>query len=91
MDWSCKDPVCYTAGNELLLQNHDLEEREYPAASDRIREVLIHDNYLSDKDIETCLNFDIASLPGDAQYASICRLHDALIAGYETAEGRGGE
>ncbi|MBT9149643.1 MAG: hypothetical protein DDT28_01078 [Dehalococcoidia bacterium] len=46
-------------------------------------------NYLSQKDIDICLACDLASLAGHKQYASIRQLHDALIAGYETDDGRG--
>ena len=44
-------PVIEQSYREFLLQNHDSEEREYPDSADQIREVLIHGNYLSQKDI----------------------------------------
>ena len=53
-------PVIEHAYREFLLQNHDPEEREYPDAADHIREVLIHENYLSQKDIDICRGFDLA-------------------------------
>ena len=77
---------CY---REFLLQNYDPEEREYPDATDQIREVLIHGNYLSHEDIDICLAYDLASLVGHKHYTSICQLHNALIAEYETDDGRG--
>ena len=52
-------PVIEHCYREFLLQNHDPDEREYPDAADQIREVLIHGNYLSQKDIEICLGFDL--------------------------------
>lgn len=79
-------PVIERCYGEFLLQNHDPEEREYPDAANQIREVLIHVNYLSQEDVDICLAFDLASLAGHEQYASIRQLHDALIAGYETDE-----
>jgi len=45
-------PVIEHCYRNFLLQNHDPEEREYPDATDQIREVLIHENYLSQKDID---------------------------------------
>ena len=82
-------PVIECYYREFLLQNHDQEEREYPDAADQIREVLIHDNYLSQEDIDICLASNLVSLAGHEQYASIRELHDALIAGYETDDGCG--
>ena len=74
---------CYC---DFLLQNHDPEEREYPDAADQIREVLIHGNYLSQKDIEICLGFDPETLAENAGIASIRELHDALVANYTTQD-----
>jgi hypothetical protein len=79
--------VIEDAYREFLLQNHDPEEREYPDAADQIREILIHKNYFSRKDIEICLGFNITSLPAHEDNDNIQELHNALIAGYnETKE-----
>ena len=75
-------PVIEHCYREFLLQNHDPDEREYPDAVDQIREVLIHANYLSQKDIEICLSFDAETVSGNAGIAEIRTLHDALGAGY---------
>ena len=75
-------PVIECCYREFLLQNHDPEEREYPDTADQIREVLIHANYLSQKDIEICRGYDIESL-GDDQNANIRELHNALISEYK--------
>jgi hypothetical protein len=75
---------CY---HDFLLQNHNAEEREYPDAADQIREILIHKNYFSRKDIEICLGFDITTLPVYEDNGDIQELHNALIAEYhETKE-----
>lgn len=74
---------CY---RDFLLQNHDPEEREYTDATDQIREVLIHGNYLSQKDIDICLGFDVASLAADPQYGNMRELHDALKQKYDAEE-----
>lgn len=47
-------PVIEHSYRKFLLQNHDLEEREYPEATDQIREVLIHGNYMSRRDLDIC-------------------------------------
>lgn len=70
---------CYS---DFLLQNHDADDREYPDAADQIREVLIHGNYLSRKDIEFCLGFDVASLAASPHLEAMLELHDALKDNY---------
>jgi hypothetical protein len=74
---------CY---EQFLLNNHDTEEREYPDAADQIREVLIHENYISQKDIEICLGFDFASLVNRSRYEQMLDLHNALRATYGSGE-----
>jgi len=70
---------CY---REFLLQSHEPDERESPDAADQIREVLIHGNYLSQKDIDICLGFDLSSLADQPQHDSMRELHDVLKARY---------
>ena len=72
-------PIIEHCYREFLLQNHDPEEREYPDAADQIREVLIHGNYMSQKDIEVCLGLDLAELGDRAQ---IVELHRSFVAAY---------
>ena len=75
-------PVIEHCYREFLLQNHDPEEREYPDPEDQIREVLIHGNYLSQRDIEICLGFDLGEFAARPEYESMRELHDALVAIY---------
>jgi hypothetical protein len=75
-------PVIEQCCREFLVQNHDPEEREYPDASDQIREVLIHDNYMSQKDIEICLGLDLEELRDRAEFPQIEELHQSLVAAY---------
>ena len=82
-------PVIEHAYREFLLQNHNPEEREYPDAADQLREVLIHGNYLSQKDIEICLGSDLASLAGHSQVGNMRELHEALKAAYGSEDERG--
>lgn len=79
-------PVIDHCFREFLLQNHDPEEREYPDARDQIREILIHGNYFSQKDIEICLDFDIDGLRADENFPSIRALFDAFVEAYEPEE-----
>lgn len=75
-------PVIERCYREFLLQNHDPEEREYPEATDQIREVLIDGNYMSQRDIDICREFDLASFARGAPAESVRALHDALLTGY---------
>jgi hypothetical protein len=82
-------PVIEHCYRGFLLENHDPEEREYPDAADQIREVLIHENYLSQKDIEICLRFDIESLAAQPDHGHMRELHDVLRTKYGTDNARG--
>lgn len=75
-------PIIEHAFRKFLLQNHDPENREYADDTDQIREVLIHANYLSQKDVEICLGFDIGTLAEQPDYPAIMALHDSLAANY---------
>jgi hypothetical protein len=75
-------PVIEHCYGDFLRQNHDPDEREYPDAADQIREVLIHGNYLSQKDIEICLGFDLGSVADSPQPEGIRQLHEALVTNY---------
>ena len=75
-------PIIERCYREFLLQNHDSEDREYPEASDQIREVLIHGNYMSRRDIDICLGFNVAELKEHERFGEIQVLHDALIEEY---------
>lgn len=77
----CVIEHCY---QQFLLNNHDPEEREYPDAADQIREILIHGNYISQKDIDFCLAYDFSSLSNHPQYQRIRELHDALRERYDS-------
>jgi hypothetical protein len=77
---------CYC---EFLLQNHDPDEREYPDPADQIREVLIHVNYLSQRDIEICLGFDLGTLAAHPEYKKMSELHDVLVTKYRADDESG--
>ena len=72
-------PVVEQCYRDFLLQNHDPEKREYPEATDQIREVLIHRNYLSQKDIGICLALDLAPLSAGANFPPVLLRHQFLV------------
>lgn len=71
---------------EFLVQNHDYDEREYPDADDQIREVLIHGNYLSQKDIEIRLGFNVDTLADRPSIEGMRGLHAELVGKYKTED-----
>ncbi len=74
---------CY---HRFLLERYDTEEREYPDAADQIREVLVHANYFSQKDVEICLAYDYQALRGQENFAAIKALHQVLREQYAEEE-----
>ena len=78
-------PVIEHCYREFLLGSDDPEEREYPEASDQIREILIHGHYLSQKDVEICLGFDVKTLADPASLKQVRGLHESLVNEYGTA------
>ncbi len=73
-------PVILHCYRNFLVQSHDPGEREYPDPADQIREVLVHGHYLSQKDIEICLGFDLETLAPEPEFESIRELHEVLRA-----------
>jgi hypothetical protein len=82
-------PVIEHCYSEFLLHNYDFDEREYPDAADQIREVLVHANYLSQKDIEICLDFDLDVFVDRPEYGDLYKLHETLLTEYGSDDRRG--
>lgn len=82
-------PVIEHCYREFLLQSRDPDERAYPDPADQIREVLVHENYLSQKDIEICLGFDVESIASAERDAPMRELHEVLRAKYGSDDARG--
>lgn len=74
---------CY---QQFLLDGNDPEEREYLDDTDQIREMLIHKNYLSPKDLDICLAYDCAGLKTHDAYPAIEALHRTLHRDYGDSE-----
>ena len=77
-------PVIERCYREFLERSADPEEREYPDPADQIREVLIHANYMSQRDIDICFGFDVESLKDHEGVDQIRALHRALVTEYKT-------
>lgn len=75
-------PVVERCYRDFLSRSADPEIREYPAPEDQIREVLVHANYLSSKDIELCLRFDVSALRQHRGFDEIGVLHGTLARRY---------
>jgi hypothetical protein len=77
---------CY---REFLLHSQDAEGREYLDDTDQVREVLVHANYLSQRDVDVCLAFDVELLNGEQGIEAIRALHEILAQRYKTEDALG--
>jgi len=68
----------------FLKESFDPDDREYIDDTDQLREILIHGNYLSQKDIEHLLTFDITQLSAEPNYIEMKTLFDAFTIAYAT-------
>ena len=75
-------PVIERRYRGFLIEHWDPDERAYPDPVDEIREVLIHENYLSQKDVEICLDFDIAPIVTQPEHKHMGELHDTVRTKY---------
>lgn len=69
---------CYA---RFLEESNNPDDREYSDDTDQIREILIHNHYLSQKDLEICAAFDITSreeLEMHTNAPGIASLHQTL-------------
>jgi hypothetical protein len=82
-------PVIEHCYSEFLLHNNNPDDREYSDATDQIREVLIHGNYMSQKDIELCLSFDPSVFAARPEYGALCSLHKTLVTQYGLDDKKG--
>lgn len=82
-------PVIEHCYREFLGRSGDPEEREYPDPADQIREVLIRGNYMSQRDIDICLGFDLETLADYDDFKNIRALHEALAKDYKVDDAGG--
>lgn len=76
-------PIIQESFEKFLIESQDEETRQYYDIEEQINEALIHQHYLSKKDIEYCLEYDITSLSCESRYDEIERLYDALSSEYQ--------
>jgi hypothetical protein len=67
---------------QFLKDSWNPDDREYIGEEDQIREILIHGNYLSQKDIEHLLTFDISQLSAETNYTEMETLFNAFTTEY---------
>ncbi len=67
---------------QFLKDSWNPDDREYIGDEDQIREILIHGNYLSQKDIEHLLTFNITQLSAETNYTEMETLFNAFKTEY---------
>ncbi len=83
---SFSKPIIEECFENFLIESQDEEERQYIDILEQINEVLIHEHYLSKKDIEFCLAYNITQLSGEPYYAEIERIFEHLKEEYVLEE-----
>lgn len=76
-------PIIICCYRKFLISSSNLEERQFYDPIDQIRDILIHENYFSQRDIKICLSFDINSLIDHEGFEEIRKLHNALLAEFD--------
>lgn len=71
-------PIILEAYGCFLEGSADIDEREYALPEQEIEASLIHRNYISQKDIEVCLGFDLGTMTTHPHYGGMCELHDTV-------------
>ncbi len=77
-------PLVLSCYKTFLLNSYDLDTRNYMNDSDQIREVLIHENYFSQADIDVCKQFDLSELNEHSNFMEIHSLHWVLTQDYRS-------
>ena len=78
-------PIIQRCYCRFLVESNNPDDRQYEADDDEIREILIHGNYLSQKDIEICVAYDILQheeIEMHTNFPGIESLHKSLRARY---------
>lgn len=70
----------------FLLDSADPEERQHIEIHDQVREVLIHESYMSLIDLEFCANFGINEFADHPHFAELKALHAAVKGWVESEE-----
>jgi hypothetical protein len=75
-------PIILEVYRRFLVESSNIEEREYAESEQEIEINLIHRNYISQKDIEVCLTYNLASVEDQQEISSIRTLHEVLTTEY---------
>lgn len=75
-------PIVLEVYERFLVGSAEIDEREYAVPKEEIEANLIHRSYISSKDIEVCLGFDIAKHRPHQYFVEIESLHEGLRANY---------
>jgi len=70
----------------FLIESQNEDERRYIDIQEQIHEELVHEHYLSQKDLEFCMEYDITELNGEPNYEEIERIFEELRTEYATDE-----
>ena len=79
-------PIIQEVYGRFLIESSNIDEREYANPEEEIEASLIHRNYISQKDIEVCLTYDLAPLKTETNYPEIEALHQTLRKTYSEPE-----
>lgn len=74
---------CY---KKFLLDSQYIEERRYIEGEEQINEELIHEHYISQKDLEFCFEYDISQLSQEPGFTEIQFMHEKLLSMYGNNE-----
>ena len=78
-------PIILEVYDRFLVESSDVEEREYADPDQEIEVNLIHRNYVSQKDIELCLTYDLSKYQTHTNFPAIKALHESLQRHYASA------
>ena len=70
----------------FLIESQNEDERRYIDIQEQIHEELVHEHYLSQKDLEFCMEYDITELNEEPNYGEIERIFEELRIEYATEE-----
>ncbi len=75
-------PIILECFESFLIESQDEDTRQFFDLSEQINEVLIHEHYLSKKDMEFCLDYDITRLSNQPKFDEIERIFETLKTEY---------
>ena len=78
-------PIIEEVYGRFLVESANIEEREYADSDQEIEVSLIHRHYVSLKDIEVCLTYDISKHGTHSDFSAMEALHQSLQRQYASA------